>query len=597
MSNNALPKSLSNFIWHFVKKQKPHFIVIQILALAWSLDNTVWPFVLRMLIDKITAFTPAQGNLWYYLMPLLIFWAVAWLAIDIAYRVYGFMMARIFPRFESHIRMTMFEYVQDHSYDYFANHFAGNISNRISDMTQSATRIMQLIMTLFIPAFLALVIASIIFYTISPWFTVLLVGWTVLHIGICLAGARRCANSSKIHSNARSFLTGKVVDSLTNIINVKLFARKRFECEYVYQYQKDERQKYIASLTIAEKIKVALSLSAFIFPGVLLTWYIIHSWQLNLISIGSLVLIFNTTWNIQHLAWFAGLELPNLYKEIGVCQQAMSLIRAEHEIKDKPDAKELKVREGQITFDQVNFHYRQGSTVFKNLNTTIGAGNKVGLVGFSGSGKSTFVNLIMRFFDVESGSIKIDGTNISDATLQSLRSQISMIPQEPSLFHRTLKDNIRYGRIDANDEEIIAAAKHAHCHEFINALPEGYDSLVGERGIKLSGGQRQRIAIARAILENSPILVLDEATSALDSVTEKRIQDALHYLMDGRTTIVIAHRLSTLSEMDRILVFDDGKIIEDGNHQQLLIANGHYAKMWEMQAGGFLPDTPAGLSE
>ncbi len=593
MSKNQLPKTLFSFIWYFVKKQKFYFIVIQILALAWSVDNTIWPFILRLLIDKITAFTPEQGNIWYHLMPLLTFWVVTWLAIEVAYRIYGFMMARIFPRFESHIRMSMFEYVQDHSYDYFANHFAGNISNRISDMTQSATRIMQLIMTLFIPALLALIIASIVFYTISPWFTVLLLGWTVLHIGICLAGARKCANLSKIHSNARSFLTGKVVDSLTNIINVKLFARKHYECEYTYKYQKEERQKYIDSLTIAEKIKVALSISAFIFPGVLLTWYIIHSWQNNLISIGSLVLIFNTTWNIQHLAWFAGLELPNLYKEIGICQQAMSLIRTEHEIKDKPNAKELKIQCGQISFDTVNFHYLQGSKVFKNLTTTLQAGQKIGLVGFSGSGKSTFVNLIMRFFDVESGAIKIDGTNISEATTHSLRSQISMIPQDPSLFHRTLRDNIRYGRIKANDKEVIAAACHAHCHEFISALPEAYDSLVGERGIKLSGGQRQRIAIARAILKNAPILILDEATSALDSVTEKRIQEALHYLMEGRTTIVIAHRLSTLSKMDRILVFDDGQIIEDDTPEALLSANGHFAKMWKMQAGGFLPDMPA----
>ena len=457
-------------------------------------------------------------------------------------------------------------------------------------MTQSATRIMQLIMMLFIPAFVALLIASTIFFTINPWFALLLAGWTLLHIGICLLNAKKCSRLSSEHANTRSFLTGKIVDSFTNIVNVKLFSRKAYECQYVGKYQQQERKRHFAALTIIEKIKIVLGISAFTFPGVLMTWYIIYSWQHGLISLGSLVLIFNTSWNIQLLAWMAGLELPNLYKEIGICQQAMSLVNAEHEIKDNKTAQDVKLYDGQIVFENVNFCYNQGKNVFNNLTLAIEAGSKVGLVGFSGSGKSTFVNLLMRFFDINSGIIMIDNHDIKNITLDSLRSQISMIPQDPSLFHRTLRDNIAYGNINASENEIIAAAEHAHCHEFISALPQGYDTLVGERGIKLSGGQRQRIAIARAILENAPILILDEATSALDSVTEKRIQDALHYLMKDKTTIVIAHRLSTLSEMDRILVFDNGQIIEDGTHHSLCRANRHYTKMWKMQADGFLPD-------
>jgi ATP-binding cassette, subfamily B, bacterial len=229
---------------------------------------------------------------------------------------------------------------------------------------------------------------------------------------------------------------------------------------------------------------------------------------------------------------------------------------------------------------------------FKNKTITIAGGEKVGLVGFSGSGKSTFVNLILRLFEVESGSILIDKQNINEVTQASLRENIALIPQDVSLFHRSLLDNIRYGRIDATDEEVIAASKKATCHEFIAVLRDGYQSMVGERGVKLSGGQRQRIAIARAMLKNAPILILDEATSALDSVTEKYIQDALDQLMQEKTTIVIAHRLSTLNKMHRILVFNDGKIIEDGSHDMLMQQQGHYAKMWQMQAGGFLPDHP-----
>lgn len=588
-----LPKTLLHFIWFFVKKQKAYFIAIQILFCAWALDSTLWPYFLKMLIDKIMAFS-ASGNIgiWHYLMPVLIFGVLLWLIIELGFRVSGFMMAKVFPKFEAHIRMAMFEYVQDHSYDYFANNFAGNISNRISDMTQSATRIMQLIMTLFVPTLLALIIATSIFFSVNSWFAILLSGWVVLHMGICFLGAGRCSKLANEYSTSRSYLTGKVVDSFTNIINVKLFARKRFECEYINNYQLDEKQKNIESRWLIEKIKVALSISAFIFPGVLLTWYMIYCWQHGQISVGDLVLIFNTAWNIQFLAWISGLELPNFYKEIGVCQQALTLVQAEHEIKDQEKATELQIKQGKIDFQDVNFHYLKGTKVFKDVSITIEAGSKVGLVGFSGSGKSTFVNLIMRFFDIESGEIKIDGQNIKNVTLESLRSQVSMIPQAPSLFHRSLRENICYGKVGASEAEIVSAAKHANCHEFITELADGYDSLVGERGIKLSGGQRQRIAIARAILENSPILILDEATSALDSVTEKRIQDALHYLMQGKTTIVIAHRLSTLAEMDRILVFDNGRIVEDGKHQDLIKSNGHYAKLWQMQAGGFLPDNP-----
>ncbi|MEM8629222.1 MAG: ABC transporter ATP-binding protein [Chlamydiota bacterium] len=591
----SLPKTLSRFLRYFLLKQKGRFAAIQILAFAWSFDNITWPLILRLLIDKITTFAPEEGNLWHDLTPLLIFWLCTRISLDLAYRTYGFLMASTFPQLESAIRMEMFTYIQDHSYHYFAHHFAGSISNRINDMAQSTTRILQLLFTLFMPAFLAFVIASILFYMINPGFAFFLVLWTCLHMGICFAGAKRCAHASEVHSHARSFLTGKVVDSLSNIVNVKLFASKDYECTYLGKYQKKERQTYTQALTIAEKINVALSISSLLFPGIFLTWYIIYSWQMQWIDVGSLVFIFNATWNIQHLAWFAGMELPNLYKEIGVCQQAMSLIRAEHEIQDEPDAKDLKIKKGRIVFEDVSFHYPDGKRIFQGLRATIGEGEKVGLVGFSGSGKSTFVNLIMRFFAIHSGAIKIEGTDIRTVTRQSLRSQISMIPQNPSLFHRTLWENIRYGNRHATQEEVLAASKNAHCHEFISSLPEGYATLVGERGIKLSGGQRQRIAIARALLADAPILILDEATSALDSVTETHIQEALHHLMRGRTTIVIAHRLSTLSEMDKILVFEKGAIVEEGNHKALLRSGGHYATMWQMQAGGFLPDTSDGM--
>lgn len=268
----------------------------------------------------------------------------------------------------------------------------------------------------------------------------------------------------------------------------------------------------------------------------------------------------------------------------------MNALVIPHDIKDKSNASQLVVTQGRIEFSKVKFHYQGGYSLFQNKSVTIEPGQKVGLVGYSGSGKSTFVNLILRLYEVVDGQILIDGQNLAEVTQESLRQAIAMIPQDPTLFHRSLMDNIRYGRTDATDEEVILASRKAHAHEFISLLPEGYKTLVGERGVKLSGGQRQRIAIARAILKNAPILMLDEATSQLDSITESNIQESLWDLMQGKTTLIVAHRLSTLLHMDRILVFDKGHIIEDGTHTELLNRGGLYKTLWDAQVGGFLPD-------
>lgn len=286
--------------------------------------------------------------------------------------------------------------------------------------------------------------------------------------------------------------------------------------------------------------------------------------------------------------WYTMSEIDEFNKAIGRCKQSLVALMSGLEIKDKADAAPLKVNQGQINFHNVKFHYKGNEALFEKKSIEIQAGQKVGLVGYSGGGKSTFVNLILRLYDVTDGVIFIDGHDIRDVTQDSLHESIALIPQDPTLFQRSLMENIRYGNTNATDEEVIDAAKEAHAHEFIEKLPEGYASLVGERGVKLSGGQRQRIAITRAILKNAPILILDEATSQLDSLTENLIQQTLWELMQRKTTIVIAHRLSTLLKMDRILVFDKGKIVEDGRHDELLIKNGLYKHLWDAQVGGFL---------
>jgi ATP-binding cassette subfamily B protein len=297
------------------------------------------------------------------------------------------------------------------------------------------------------------------------------------------------------------------------------------------------------------------------------------------------------------MVWYMSYQLALFIRESSTIHEALTLISVKHEIKDAPDARVLHVKNATICFDQALFEYAKNIRVFDGLTVEIPAGQKVGLVGFSGSGKSTFVNLILRLYDLTGGQIRIDGQNIAQVTQDSLRENIAMIPQDPSLFHRSLMENIRYGRLDASDEAVIEAAKLAHCHEFIQQLPEGYQALVGERGVKLSGGQRQRIAVARAILKNAPILILDEATSSLDSVTEKLIQESLKHLMHQKTTLIVAHRLSTLADMDRILVFHQGKIIEDGTQDALLEKNRHFAHLWQMQMHGFLPDNEKGFVE
>lgn len=587
---NNLPKTLPKFIFSFVRKQGKGFLLAQLCCFGWSIDHTFWPLIIMKLVDAINSFAGDRSNSFAAIAPILLMGGVLWIFVELSFRFAGILMTKLFPKMEADIRMSVFNYVLHHSFSFFSDHFAGSIANKISDLPQTVTRIMQLGMTLFFPVFLAMILAISFFAMVQPTFALILLGWIVTHISICLLFAKKCDALSHIHAEARTHLAGNIVDSISNHLNVKLFARNRYEIQYTNQFQKDEQKKHEDSLWYVEKMKIFLGLNGFLIAGVLLNWVMISYWQQGLLTAGEVVFIFNTSWNITMMVWLAGLEIPNLFKEIGVAKQALTIIQEPHTIVDSPHAKELKNVKGEIIFDKVSFQYTPNVDLFQNKTLEIKAGEKIGLVGFSGSGKTSFINLILRHYDVTEGKILIDGQDISKVTLDSLHESIAMIPQDAALFHRTLLENIRYGKIEATNDEVIAASKKAHCHDFIEKLPLGYNTLVGDRGLKLSGGQRQRIAIARAVLKNAPILILDEATSALDSVTEKHIQEDLYELMKDRTAIVVAHRLSTIASLDRILVFDQGKVIEEGTHEELLGMNGHYAHMWEMQAGGFLPD-------
>lgn len=588
MGVSSFSKHLPAFIWHFVKSQRWVFFFVFALSLVWALDATLWPYLLGFIIDILSEYDLIRDSAWQALKWPVLSGACLWIFVESSFRCKGFLQAKAFPQIEADVRMAMFDHIQRHSPKYFNSHFAGSLSNKINDMTIQITLILQNMLTLFLPALATCALTIFFFAQVNSLFAIIAVCWIVTHISICLAFTRRCARFSYIHGETRSALAGKIVDSLTNNFAVNLFARFGFEKARIGMYQKEEKAKYYQSKRSIEMMFLFVS-TAFLIGGFSLNGFMILYWIQGKISTGEVIQVFNTTWNLIFILWFAGEEMPQFFQSIGLASQALSIMKDPQDVLDIPNALPLQVTQGEIIFENVSFHYGD-KTLFQNKDVHIHGGEKVGLVGYSGSGKTTFVNLILRLYPLEKGKILIDGQDVAEVTLDTLRSQIALIPQDPSLFHRTLEENICYGKPDASYEDMIQAAKKAHCQEFVEKLPLGYKTLTGEKGAKLSGGERQRIAIARAMLTKAPILILDEATSALDSVTENYIQDSLDNLIKGRTTIVIAHRLSTLSKMDRILVFDQGKIVEEGSHAQLLAKEGYYSKMWQMQAGGFLPE-------
>jgi ATP-binding cassette subfamily B multidrug efflux pump len=393
-------------------------------------------------------------------------------------------------------------------------------------------------------------------------------------------------------SEARSIVTGRIVDSYTNILTVKLFARARDEDAYVRDAIEQHTGMFHRSLRLNTLFGLVLStINATMVTGMGALALVL--WTRGQIEVGTVAMALPLAWQIVNTSGWVAWQVTNISENVGVVQEGMMTIAQPITLTDRADATELAVSRGEIAFEDVSFHYGRDSGVLDDFTLTVRPGEKIGLVGRSGAGKSTVVNLLLRFFDLEGGRILIDGQDIASVTQESLRAQISVVTQDTSLLHRSISDNIRYGRPDATDDEIVAAARLAHAEEFILTLEDwkerrGYEAQVGERGVKLSGGQRQRIAIARVILKNAPILVLDEATSALDSEVEAAIQSSLDTLMADKTVIAIAHRLSTIARMDRLVVLDRGRIVEQGSHDALLRANGHYAALWRRQSGGFI---------
>ena len=491
------------------------------------------------------------------------------------------------------IRWLAHRYLLKQSVNFYQDDFAGRIATKVLQTSLAVRETVMKSMDVFV--YVSVYFTSmIVLLAQADWRLVIpMVFWLIAYIIIQIYFVPRLKRVATEQADARSLMTGRIVDSYTNISTVKLFSHSSRETDYAEEGMQGFLQTVYRQMRLVTGFDIAVEITNYIlvFSIAALSIFL---WMDNAISIGSIAIAISLALRINGMSMWIMWEVGALFENMGTVVDGMKTLSKPIDIQDKPAAKPLNVEHGGIEFNDVSFHYGDKSKgVISHLNLAIKPGEKVGLVGRSGAGKSTLVNLLLRFHDVEQGQIKIDGQVISEVTQESLRSSIGMVTQDTSLLHRSIRDNILYGKPDATEEEMLRATKQAHAHEFIQTLNDpfgnqGYDAQVGERGVKLSGGQRQRVAISRVLLKDAPLLVLDEATSALDSEVEAAIQESLYELMQGKTVIAIAHRLSTIAAMDRLIVLDQGQIVEEGSHQELLQHKGIYAQLWAHQTGGFL---------
>ncbi len=517
---------------------------------------------------------------------ILVLHIIGWIFRRVGMFSYNYMQSRVIAK----LKQNSFDYLTLHSYSFFTNNFSGSLVQRVNRFSRAFESLTDVFTFNVIPLLITIVSSIIITWFLVPALSLIITLWIIITTVFNIGFSRWKYKYDLVSSEADSKTSGFLSDTITNNNAISLFSGNKFESLNFIEITNDQAKKQRFSWQLSEALDGAQYLFL-LFVEFFVFYYAIQYWDRGIITVGTFVLV--QTYIIGLANQLSGVSriTRNIYQSLADSKEMVEILEKPYEIADTVNAKRLLVSKGEITFTDVGFNFNETREVIKNLNLTIHPGEKVAVIGPSGAGKTTFVRLIMRLYDVTNGSIAIDGQNIQSVTQDSLREFVSFVPQDPVLFHRTLMDNIRYGRRDATDEEVKEAARLAHCTEFIESLPLQYETFVGERGIKLSGGERQRIAIARAILKRAPILILDEATSSLDSESETLIQDAFDTLMKDCTTIVIAHRLSTIKKMDRIIGMSDGKIVEEGTHEELSKKEGGlYHKLWNLQVSGFIQE-------
>ncbi len=589
------PYALLRFYWHFVRQIPGPIAALFATGFCVAITDALIPLCIGRIVSLVASQSPE--TIWEDAGTQLMLMAVLFLLIRPAAHFAQLIVANLMlvPGLTNLVRWQSHWHVVRQGWTFFQNDFAGRIAARVMQ-TGPALRESVVLSVLGIWYLIVYGTSAILLLAAADWRLALpIVGWFLLYAWVLTRFLPQMRERSRAMSEMRSVLTGKIVDSYTNILTVKLFARARDEDEFV----RDAVDEHTGTWRAQQRIGTVWGLSLQIMNALLMVGtgaLAIVLWKAGHVTIGTVATAIPMAWQINNMSGTVAQQIANIFDDIGQVQDGMRSIAVERQMPDLPGAVEMPRIAGAIRFDNVSFDYGRAARlggVLRDLDLDVAPGERVGLVGRSGAGKSTLVHLLLGFYRPENGRILIDGRDLAGLTQESLRAQIGMVTQDTSLLHRSIRDNIRYGQPDASEEAIVDAARRAHALEFIEGLEDwhgrtAFDAHVGERGVKLSGGQRQRIALARVILKDAPILVLDEATSALDSEVEAAIQEQLAGLMEGRTVIAIAHRLSTICRMDRLIVLDRGRIIEEGTHERLLAARGAYAALWRRQSGGFL---------
>src|SRR3989344_1089812 len=578
---------ISKAFWQGIKPQKWSLFFILFCAVSINVIGTIIPVFYKYFFDIIST-NLDKALIASQLISIIIYVAILNGALWVLYRSHAFLNMKFQNDVIVRLKQQAYDYLMEHSYGFFTNNFTGSLVQKVNRFGRSfeklADRILWDLLSLAIKVVTIVIVISFINTLIALVILIWSLVFIIFNVSFSIWKIKYDLQVAEIDSKTTAYLA----DTITNQNTVQLFSRFNFESRG-YKNVTDQQAKITTFnwnlLALIEAGQSALGFSI----EFILFYFTIKYWQQGLVTVGFFVLLQVYVLYLIDQLWGFTRITRDIYQSYADAKEMVEIMLLPHEIVDVPGAKELKVKEGSIEFKNLNFSFHETRKVLENINLLIKPGERVALIGPSGAGKTTFVKLLLRLYSPTSGAILIDGQEIAKVTQDSLRKNISMVPQDPVLFHRTLAENIAYGSQDASKRAIEKAAKLAHCDEFVKMLPYGFETFVGERGIKLSGGERQRVAIARAILKNAPILILDEATSSLDSHSEMLIQDALNNVMAGKTTIVIAHRLSTIQKMDRIIVIDNGRIIEDGSHNDLLNNNDSlYKKLWTLQAGGFL---------